>query len=147
MDVRTVPASRRVPWASGDALSVTLAEHGIAYEHAPALGGLRKPKPGSRNTALRSGMFRAYADHMATPEFQAALSHLLSKAAQSPTVVMCAEAVPWRCHRNLLADAAVARGADVVHLLGPDSIKPHELSKLARVVAGVPTYPGEEPLF
>lgn len=130
-DIRRYPGSRRYPYFSRDALEVSLPEHGIEYIHVPELGGRRKPAGDSPNTALRNEQFRAYADHMATDEFRAAVDALL--AFDQRTAVMCAEAVPWRCHRNLLSDELLRRGVDVLHIIGRAEAKRHEMSPLARV--------------
>jgi uncharacterized protein (DUF488 family) len=106
-----MPASRRHPHFGGPALARALAEHGVAYVHEPRLGGHRKPRPDSPNTHWRVEAFRGYADHMATPEFEAGVTRLIEQGA-ARTAYLCAEAVPWRCHRNLLSDAPTARVAD-----------------------------------
>jgi len=138
-DVRTIPASRRYPQYNADALAAALAERGLDYVHMPGLGGRRRPRPDSPNTAWRNEGFRGYADHMLTSEFQAALGTLTEIAATQPTAVMCAEAVPWRCHRSLLADALVARGDTVLHILDART-SPHTLSPFAVVEAGTVRY-------
>ena len=138
-DVRRWPRSRRHPHFTADALAPALAAHDIAYRHFPDLGGWRSPRPDSPNTALRP--FRGYADHMQTPEFQRALDHLLGLAAALPTAIMCAEADPRRCHRLLLADALLARGARVLHVLDPATVQEHTLSPLARIQEDMVTYP------
>lgn len=142
VDVRTVPRSRRVPWSSRDALAPALHEAGVAYEHLPPLGGLRKPQKESPNAAWRNAGFRGYADHMQTPEFQAGLERLLKLAGERRTAMMCAEAVPWRCHRSLVADALTARGAHVRHIATPAPANPHALTSFARVDGTSVTYPG-----
>ncbi|HET7456210.1 MAG TPA: DUF488 domain-containing protein [Gemmatimonadaceae bacterium] len=139
VDVRTFPGSRRYPHFNGDALAASLAERGIGYEHAPALGGRRRPRLDSPNVAWRNAGFRGYADHMATAEFRGAMTALLDGAAARPTTVMCSEAVPWRCHRSLIADAALARGALVLHIMDAGT-KPHTLTKFARVEGGEARY-------
>ena len=144
-DVRTIPRSRTNPQFNRDALPSALAPHGIAYRHTPELGGLRKPRPDSTNTAWRNASFRGYADYMQTPEFEAPLDSLLDAARDTPTAVMCAEAVPWRCHRSLIADALTARGVTVVHLTGSGEkprLSSHELTEWARVAEKKVTYPG-----
>ncbi len=144
VDVRRYPRSRRHPHFSREALSGALAEAGIAYRHEEDLGGHREPLPGSPNTAWKEDAFRGYADHMATPAFQAALERVL--AAPPGTAVMCAEADPLHCHRRLLADALVARGARVVHLLGAGRSSDHVLHPRARVAPdGRVTYPAPPP--
>jgi uncharacterized protein (DUF488 family) len=127
VDVRTAPGSRRHPQFRRDEMAVWLPEAGVAYRWEPALGGFRKPVPGSAvNHALRHDAFRGYADYMRTPAFWAALDGLLAEAAERPTAVMCAERLWWRCHRRLLADAAViVRGAEVVHLDHRGRLQPH----------------------
>jgi uncharacterized protein (DUF488 family) len=132
-DVRRFPASRRHPQFGREAFAAGLEAAGIAYRHFPDLGGHRQPRPDSPNTAWRVAAFRGYADHMTTPAFQAALAALLEDARLRPTAVCCAEAVPWRCHRQLIADAAVARGIPVRHILGPTHAEPHAL----RAEAGI----------
>ena len=135
IDVRRFPASRRHPQFSREALAASLAAAGIAYVHEPDLGGRRQPRPDSPHTAWRVAAFRGYADYMGSEPFAAALGRLLGSAARSRTVMMCAEAVPWRCHRRLIADAATAAGAEVLHILRPGRAERHQLDANARVVA------------
>ena len=130
-DIRRFPGSRRYPWFSREALERSLPAAGLIYEHFEDLGGRRKPRPDSRNVALTSDQFRGYADYMATPEFHAAVDRLVSY--EGRTAYMCAEAVPWRCHRNLLSDEMFRRGFTVIHIVGPGSRRPHELNKLASI--------------
>lgn len=130
-DIRRFPGSRRHPHFSKDALSRSLPEHDIEYVHVEALGGRRAPAANSPNVALRNEQFRGYADHMVTPEFREALGRLL--ADPRPSAVMCAEAVPWRCHRNLLADDLVRRGVEVIHILDRNQSRRHELSSIAHI--------------
>lgn len=145
VDVRRYPGSRRHPHFGSEALRLTLAEHGIAYRHAVDLGGRRRASPDSPNRYWRNDSFRAYADYMSTPEFRAALDVVIAEAEQARTVVMCAEAVPWRCHRNLIADGAVGRGLSVAHIIGPGPVQPHSLPDAARVSPdGTVTYPSSE---
>ena len=151
-DIRTVPRSRRHPHFAIDALSASLARASIAYRHFPGLGGLRKPRADSPNTAWRHSGFRGYADYMATPAFEAAIEQLLDFASVSaggsfesgarPTAIMCAEAVWWRCHRQLVADALVARGVGVRHIMSERAAPPHELTDFALVHDGKVSYPG-----
>ena len=141
VDVRQYPASRRNPQFNAEALARTLPEHGIEYRHMRVLGGRREPSPDSTNLALRNDQFRGYADYMATPEFDAGIEALIELAQERRTAVMCAEAVPWRCHRSLLADALLARGVAVEHLIGASEPRPHTLSPHARIEAGRVTYP------
>jgi uncharacterized protein (DUF488 family) len=141
VDVRTVPRSRRVAWSSIDELPQLLRSVGIAYAHmGRALGGLRKPEKDSINDAWRNDSFRGYADHMQTPEFARGVDELISLAERSRACVMCAEAVPWRCHRSLLADALTARGVEVLHIMD-NGVRPHEVTSFARVEGARVTYP------
>lgn len=135
VDVRRYPGSRRYPQFGREALAAALAEAGIGYEHAPDLGGRRSARADSRNTAWRSAAFRGYADHMESPEFQVALGVLLEGGRSRRTAILCAEALPWRCHRHLIADALLARGEPVAHILSDASPAPHQLSPHARVLA------------
>src|SRR5437016_5181888 len=139
-DIRRFPGSRRYPHFSREALERSLPERGIEYVHVPELGGRRKPAGDSPNTALRNEQFRAYADHMATAEAREAIERLLEF--EGRIAVMCAEAVPWRCHRNLLSDELLRRGMEVVHIVGRGQAKRHEMSPLARVVGDQLVYPG-----
>jgi uncharacterized protein (DUF488 family) len=141
-DIRTVPKSRRHPQFEQRALEAALAGRGLVYRHFAALGGLRKPRPDSPNTAWRHPSFRGYADHMLTPTFADGLAALDAFAAAAPTVAMCAESVWWQCHRRLLADALLVRGVLVLHILTTAPPKPHELSEFARADSGTVTYPG-----
>jgi uncharacterized protein (DUF488 family) len=134
VDVRRFPGSRRYPQFGKDALAAALGRAGVDYVHEEELGGRREAVAAdSPNRAWRNASFRAYADHMASPSFRAALDRLLSLANERPAAVMCAEAVPWRCHRQLIADAAVARGWRVLHILSAERADPHELHADARV--------------
>lgn len=143
VDVRQFPGSRRHPQFSSEALAASLAEANIRYVHRREFGGRRKPTPESANAYWQNESFRAYADYMSTPEFVAALDDLVADAETETTAIMCAEAVPWRCHRWLISDALVSRGFDVVHILGPKQTKPHALNPNAVVSAGGRlTYPG-----
>ncbi len=141
-DVRTVPQSKRHPHFSRDALAALLAAHGCSYRHFPALGGLRRLRPDSINTAWRHPGFRGYADHMQTDVFQEGLTELAQFASGVSTSVLCAEAVWWQCHRRLLADALVVAGISVKHILSAAAAKPHELSEFARVDGRRVIYPG-----
>ena len=141
-DVRTVPKSRRHPQFNIDTLDAFLAQHAIVYRHFPALGGLRKPRPDSINTAWQHPGFRGYADYMQTAAFAGGVEALLQFSAARRATVMCAEAVWWRCHRRLLADALLVRDVAVWHILPSGPAKPHHLSEFARVDGLVLTYPG-----
>jgi uncharacterized protein (DUF488 family) len=141
VDVRTMPRSRRNPQFNSEALRDSLASEGIEYEHLPALGGLRKPRADSPNTGWRNESFRGYADYMQTPPFARGLERLLELARDKSTAIMCAEAVPWRCHRSLVADALVARGLPVVEILSETSHRLHALTPFAYVRGTTVTYP------
>jgi len=156
-DIRTVPRSRRHPHFSREALAVSLPDRGIAYRHFPGLGGLRKPRPDSRNGAWRVEGFRGYADYMETPEFEQSLDELLAWAAgpgpgsgsgsgSHYSVIMCAESVWWRCHRQLVADALVARGVEVGHITSEKSATAHTLTAFARLTNQKVSYPGLDSL-
>ena len=140
-DIRTVPGSRHNPQYGQAALKKTLEEHCISYRWLEGLGGLRKAKKDSVNAAWRNASFRGYADYMQTPEFAAALEELMTLANEKHTAIMCAEAVPWRCHRSLVADALLARGAEVFNIMSEASAPPHKLTPFARVEGGAVTYP------
>jgi uncharacterized protein (DUF488 family) len=140
-DVRTIPRSRRHPHISSDALSAFLNQHGIAYLHLPALGGLRKPRADSPNGGWRHSAFRGYADHMQTAEFAGAIAELLAFAEGRQVAVMCAEAKWWQCHRQLIADALVGRGIDVRHIMGPGAPPAHQLTPFARLTDSGVLYP------
>jgi uncharacterized protein (DUF488 family) len=134
VDVRRFPGSRRHPQFAREALAGSLAGAGIGYVHEVDLGGRRNPRPDSPHVAWRVAAFRGYADHMETPPFAAALDRLLLRVAGQSTVVLCAEAVPWRCHRRLIADAVTAAGVEVVHILAPGRTARHELDPAIRVL-------------
>ncbi len=141
-DVRAFPGSRRYPHFASEALAAALPERGIAYQHFRGLGGRRKVQRDSRNTGWNHPSFRAYADHMQTSEFRDALAALLDFARGCAAAVMCAEAQWWRCHRQLIADALVARGIDVRHIMSAGSAPPHELTAFARLAGTDVLYPG-----
>lgn len=146
VDIRTVPRSRHVPQFNAENLRRTLPNRRIRYRHLKALGGLRRPRPDSTNTAWRNTGFRGFADYMETPEFEEALGELRALAREpGPVAMMCAEAVPWRCHRSLVADALLAHGDEVVDIMGPASGRPHALTPWAQVNGTRVTYPGPPP--
>ena len=118
-----------------------LSDAGIAYEHMAGLGGFRHTTPDSLNLGWHNVAFRGYADYMQTPEFAVALDHLVAEAGQSVVAVMCAEAVPWRCHRSLIGDALVVRGITVNDIIGTGSARPHRLTVFAKVDGESITYP------
>jgi uncharacterized protein (DUF488 family) len=131
-DVRLMPQSRRHPQFRQETMRAALAEAGIDYVHFPELGGMRKPKPQSPNAGWKNLHFRGYADYMETEDFARGLARLNALLPRGPVAIMCAEAVPWRCHRNLIADAEVSRGLPVAHIVGPKAPKPHKLTPFAR---------------
>jgi uncharacterized protein (DUF488 family) len=142
VDVRRYPGSRRYPHFGKDALAASLVAIAVLYRHDPDLGGRREPRADSGNMAWRNAQFRGYADYMQSPEFAAALARLIELGAERPTAIMCAEAVPWSCHRQLIADALVARGIAVRHIMGEGRSEPHALTLHARVgPEGRVTYP------
>jgi uncharacterized protein (DUF488 family) len=151
-DIRTVPKSRHNPQFAQENLARSLAGAGIEYRWHRALGGLRHPRKDSVNTGWRNTSFRGYADYMQTAEFAAAMDDLLHSAPpEDHTVVMCAEAVPWRCHRSLVADALTVRGIPVEHIYydakGHSRREPHNLTSFLRVQDHRLWYPAEDDLF
>jgi uncharacterized protein (DUF488 family) len=143
IDIRTIPKSRRNPQFNSDALAASLQSARIGYVHKKDLGGLRHPRRDSINTGWRNASFRGYADYMQTPEFSAALDRAIALAKKKPTALLCAEAVPWRCHRSLVADALLARGIRVLEILSAAEPKEHTLTSFALVSGTQVTYPGE----
>jgi uncharacterized protein (DUF488 family) len=141
VDVRTMPGSRHNPQYSRDTLPQDLHQAGIGYIHMPGLGGLRRRRPDSPNTGWKNASFQGYADYMLTPEFQQALEELLDRAKGERVALMCAEAVPWRCHRSLIADALVVRGVAVEHMLSASRTQPHTLRPWAVVQDARIIYP------
>jgi uncharacterized protein (DUF488 family) len=143
IDVRTVPRSRHNPQFDRDTLPAALAADGIGYEHVAGLGGFRRAHPGSLNTGWRNVSFRGYADYMQTPEFAEHLADLIARATRERIVLMCAEAVPWRCHRSLIADALMVHGIRVEEIINGTRRQVHPLTPFARVSGTVITYPRE----
>lgn len=141
-DVRSVPRSRRHPQFNQDELARELAEAGINYVHEQGLGGLRRLAENSPNTGWRNERFRAYADYMQTPEFEESLDRLIDLAGKKRIAIMCAEAVPWRCHRSLISDALLVRGFTVVEIIGAGESREHKMTPFARVDGRNLTYPG-----
>jgi uncharacterized protein (DUF488 family) len=141
-DIRTIPRSARYPQFNRTELEAALAAAGLQYRHFKDLGGLRKPRPDSLNTAWRNPGFRGYADYMQTAQFAVAVDQLVSAARAQRTAVMCAEAVPWRCHRSLLADALLVRDVAVLDIMGPSAPKPRSLTPFAHVDGRLVDYPG-----
>jgi uncharacterized protein (DUF488 family) len=147
VDIRTVPRSRTNPQFNRDTLPKSLKSAGIDYSHLGALGGLRHAKPDSLNTGWRNTSFRGYADYMQTAEFSEAVEDLVEIARKQQIAIMCAEAVPWRCHRSLVADALSARGISVEHIMSTTRRQPHTLTSFAKIEGQRVTYPGTERLF
>jgi uncharacterized protein (DUF488 family) len=140
-DVRSWPGSRRYPQFNKEALMDSLRRVEIRYEHFPELGGRRKSHPDSRNTAWRNASFRGYADYMETEEFRKGAERLLNLAREAGlTVIMCAEAVWWRCHRSLISDYLKVRGIEVIHILDACKSEPHRYTAAARIVNGELSY-------
>lgn len=136
-DVRRLPGSKRYPQFNREMLAKSLTEHGIRYEHFPELGGRRKAKKDSHNTAWRNASFRGYADHMETEEFGTSVERLLDLANKlGSTAIMCAEAVWWRCHRALISDHLKTRGVEVVHIVAANKKELHPYTSVARIVGG-----------
>lgn len=143
-DVRTVPRSRHNPQFNAEALARDLAAAGIEYVPMTALGGLRRPRPDSPNTGWRNTSFRGYADYMQTAQFRQALEELIRSSREKRVAIMCAEAVPWRCHRSLVADALQVHGVPVVEILSETSRREHKLTPFARVAGESIIYPPEQ---
>ena len=144
-DVRSLPGSKRYPQFNREVLAKSLTDHGIRYEHFPELGGRRKARMDSHNTAWRNASFRGYADHMETEEFRAGVEHLLDLANKlGPTAIICAEAVWWRCHRALISDYLKAHGIEVMHILDASKSEPHPFTSAARIVDGTLSYVSNE---
>ncbi len=143
-DIRTVPRSRYNPQFNKETLPEALAAMGIGYVHLPGLGGLRHPQRDSANLGWRNDSFRGFADYMQTPEFEENLRALIELAAHERLVLMCAETVPWRCHRSLIADALTVRGVKVEHILSEHRLQEHRLTDFARVEGSRITYPAAE---
>ncbi len=144
VDVRTVPRSRHNPQFNLEALPGTLAAAGIAHVHMPGLGGLRHPRQDSINTGWRNLSFRGYADYMQTAEFEESVAELVRREEGRRVAIMCAESLPWRCHRSLIADALLARGIPVWHIMSAGERSPHRLTPFARVEGARITYPPEQ---
>ncbi len=145
LDIRTIPKSRHNPQFNSEALASSLRAAHISYIHMKELGGLRHAKRDSINLGWRNASFRGYADYMQTTEFESALARAIELAAAHPTALMCAEAVPWRCHRSLVADALVVRGIRVLEIVSAAAPKEHTLTPFARVRGNRITYPPDQP--
>ncbi len=145
VDIRTIPRSRHNPQFNGDSLPAALRAAAIGYRHMKELGGLRHPRKDSPNTGWRNAGFRGFADYMLTEEFAAALAALADEAREHRIAIMCAEAVPWRCHRSLVADALAVRGVPVEHIMSGARRDPHHITPFARIAGGRITYPSDQP--
>lgn len=145
VDIRTMPGSRRNPQFGSEALAGSLEAAHIEYAHMEALGGLRRARKDSPNAGWRNKGFRGYADYMQTAEFAHAVEALIRRSRLKRTAIMCAEAVPWRCHRSLVADALDVRGVPVIEILSETSYRPHKLTPFAHVDGVSITYPSEQP--
>ena len=143
VDVRTVPRSRHNPQFNKDSLPGSLKKAGLGYIHMPGLGGLRHAKRDSLNVGWRNASFRGYADYMQTPEFEQNLQELIGLAHHDRIALMCAEAVPWRCHRSLIADALLVHGVRAEDIMSPTRRQVHALTPFAKVRGATITYPGE----
>ena len=151
VDVRKLPRSRHNPQFNADALAKSLESYGIGYSHFPGLGGMRSKQANSGNTGWRNASFQAYADYMQTAEFTDNLDKLIAIAQHEQVALMCAEAVPWRCHRSLIADALLVRNISVEEILSNTRCEPHKLTPFARVngtsISYPPMGPTQEELF
>jgi uncharacterized protein (DUF488 family) len=147
VDVRTVPRSRHNPQFNRETLPDDLKAAGIGYLHMPGLGGLRRPRPDSTNIGWRNASFRGFADYMETPEFENHLGKLIEFAQLKRVALMCAEALPWRCHRSLIADALEVRGIRVAHILDATHLPPHRMTPFAQVDGTGLVYPPEKTLI
>ena len=144
VDVRTIPRSRHNPQFGRDRLEHALHNVHIHYRHLPGLGGLRHARPDSPNTGWRNASFRGFADYMGTEEFEKSLDELIALATRERTAIMCAEAVPWRCHRSLIADALLARGIQALEITSATQTRPHSLTPWAKLVGMRVIYPTPE---
>jgi uncharacterized protein (DUF488 family) len=144
IDIRTIPKSRHNPQFNGDTLAKSLRAARIRYLHMKDLGGLRRAKPDSINLGWRNASFRGFADYMQTQEFAEALERAIKLAATRPTALMCAEAVPWRCHRSLVADALLVRGIRALEIVSKTEPKAHKLTPFAHIRGTKVTYPSDQ---
>jgi uncharacterized protein (DUF488 family) len=143
IDIRTIPRSRHNPQFNSESLKESLQTAGIGYTHLKKLGGLRHPKKDSINLAWRNSGFRGFADYMQTPEFESGLERAIRLSQTKPTALMCAEAVPWRCHRSLVADALTVRKISVKHIMSATRAQDHEITPFAHIRGLHITYPSE----
>jgi uncharacterized protein (DUF488 family) len=141
VDIRTIPRSRRNPQFNQDTLPASLTESGIGYVHLKQLGGLRHPKTDSINKGWRNNSFRGFADYMQTPDFESGINELIRLAESTRVTIMCAEALPWRCHRSLIADALLVRGIEMDHIMTLKTRTKHSMTKFASIDGKQITYP------
>src|ERR1700735_379303 len=146
IDIRTIPRSRRNPQYNRETLGPALRSRKIGYVHLKGLGGLRHAKPNSKNLGWHNASFRGFADYMQTPEFEAALRRAIELSKVKPSALMCAEAVPWRCHRSLVADSLAARKFSVDHIISVARANRHRLTSFGRVPGRKVPYPSHKPL-
>jgi uncharacterized protein (DUF488 family) len=144
IDIRTIPKSRHNPQFNGDSLGRALERAGMEYVHLKELGGLRRARSDSPNAGWRNASFRGYADYMQTEEFEKAMARAIELAGERSSALMCAEAVPWRCHRSLVADALLVRGIEVLEIVSASPPKPHKLTPFARARGTRITYPADD---
>lgn len=145
VDIRTVPRSRHNPQFNESALAGSLPSENFAYVHIAELGGLRRPRKDSTNAGWRNAGFRGYADYMETPAFETALATLIALSRKARVAIMCAEAVPWRCHRSLVADALAVRGVPAIEILSESNWRMHKLTPFAQVRGTQISYPPGQP--
>lgn len=145
VDVRTIPKSRHNPQFNEVELAASLAQQRIGYQRLEALGGLRHTDQHSVNGAWRNASFRGFADYMQTPSFASGIQELIDLGGREPVAIMCAEAVPWRCHRSLIGDALLVRGIRVLDIMSETDARPHTITRFARVEGLRISYPPEEP--
>jgi uncharacterized protein (DUF488 family) len=143
VDIRTIPRSRHNPQFNRETLSKILRNRRINYRHMKALGGFRHARIDSLNRGWHNASFRGFADYMQTPEFEVAINKLIELAVQKRTAIMCAEAVPWRCHRSLIGDALTVHGIEVQDIFSETNVRSHTMTPMARVNRGKITYPGK----
>ncbi|HEY2847256.1 MAG TPA: DUF488 domain-containing protein, partial [Pyrinomonadaceae bacterium] len=139
-DVRSFPGSRKFPQFNKESLETTLPEHGVEYLHVKQLGGRRRVRPDSKNTAWRNDAFRGYADYMESDDFRKGIEELVDLAEDKRTAIMCSEAVWWRCHRSMISDYLKAAGVTVLHIMGDKKVEEHPYTSAARLVDGGLTY-------
>lgn len=143
VDIRSIPRSRHLPHFNQDQLLLSLPAAGVDYQHWPKLGGLRHSRPDSTNQAWRNKSFRGYADYMQTSDFNSAIDQLVALAATKTAAIMCAEILPWRCHRSLVGDALLARQVEVIDIFDSHKSRPQTITKFAQILGQTVSYPAE----